>query len=241
MAWLTRLGGRLQKSKDEANYRPKKRMIDMKKMITIGAMVLFFILAASSAHALVWFGPTDTFVTLDGRFNYTFLVNMSFSQAGNGDDWIMLNYENITIIPHGTGTGTGTINSWTDTMRDITVCTNDTEVNISFVNLTASTDIYIVEDNTWYLDVTDNTNYTFNATAGCKQVLIYDIKTEISSSSSIYPSSKDANIFHNIIGSLTTGTGTVYNVIIIVVIIVLMGIALFYMKSYSKDEVSTSI
>ena len=216
-------------------------MIDMKKMITIGAMVLFFILAASSAHALVWYGPTDHIITLDGRFNYTFLVNMSFSQTGNGDDWIMLNYENITIIPHGTGTGTATINSWTDSMRDLTVCTNDTEVNMSFVNLTASTDLFIVEDNTWYLDVTDNTNYTFNATSGCKQVLIYEIFTNITTSTALYPSSKDGNIFNNIIGSLITGTGTVYTVIIIVVIIVLMSIALFYMKSYSKDEVSTSI
>lgn len=157
--------------------KAKKEKIDMKKMITIGAMVLFFILAASSAHALVWFGPTDHIITLDGRFNYTFLVNMSFSQAGNGDDWIMLNYENITIIPHGTGTGTGTINSWTDTMRDITVCTNDTEVNMSFVNLTASTDLLIVEDGKRYANVTDNTNYTFSPTASCKRVQLYDIST----------------------------------------------------------------
>lgn len=213
----------------------------MRKMITLWTMLLFLVVAASSAHALVWFGPTDHFITLDGRFNYTFATTMSFSQSGVFDDGIMLNYENISFIPHGTGTGTGTINSWTDTMRDITVCTNDTELNMSFVNLTASTDIYIVEDNTWYLDVTDNTNYTFNATSGCKQVLIYDIKTEISSSTAVYPSSKTGNVFNNIISSLNTGTGTVYNVIIVVIIIVLMGVALAYMKSYTSDDVTTSI
>jgi len=71
--------------------------------------------------------------------------------------------------------------------------------------------------------------------------LIYDIKTEISSSTAVYPSSKTGNVFNNIIGSLNTGTGTVYNVIIVVVILVLMGIALAYMKTYSNDGVTTSI
>ncbi len=213
----------------------------MRKTITIGTMMMFLVLAASCAHASVTFGPTDTFVTLDGRFNYTFATTMSFSQSGVFDDGIMLNYENLSFIPHGTGTGTGTINQWTNAMRDITICTNDSNVNMSFVNLTASSDIYIVEDNTWYLDVTDSTNYTFNATSGCKQVLIYDIKTEISSSTAVYPSSKTGNVFNNIIGSLNTGTGTVYNVIIVVVILVLMGIALAYMKTYSNDGVTTSI
>jgi hypothetical protein len=171
---------------------------------------------------------TMTIDVLGGRFSYIIPTTINYT---NSSDGITINYENLTIIPFGTGTGNATINEWTATMRDITVCTNDTELNMSFVNLTASSDIYIVEDNTWYLDVTDGTNYTFNATTGCKQVLIYDIKTEISSSTAVYPSAKTGNVFNNIISSLNTGTGTVYNVIIVVIIIVLMGVALMYMKS----------
>lgn len=199
-------------------------MIDMKKILTLWTMLLFLLVAASSAHASVTFGPTDHFVTLDGRFNYTFATIMSFSQSGVFDDGIMLNYENLSFIPHGTGTGTGTINSWTNTMRDITVCTNDTELNMSFVNLTASSDLLIVEDNTWYFDVTDNTNYTFNATSGCKQILIYDVKTEITSSTATYPS---AVITYDLSGAVNTIESNTYSSVSLAGILPIVIIGLF--------------